>query len=212
MATVVAAVTAAPVIASPTTPASSCPSPARRLSLRAEAAEVLMASIDFDETQVASRWVRALGVGGVTFFGTPDASVGAVGGGRARSAATGGLRPFTAVDEEGGRVQRLAAVLGRIPSARQMAATMSPAAVRVLAARHASAMHRLGFDVDLAPDMDVTSALTGVIGDRSFSGNVTTASVYGRAFAAGLARAGCWPPPSTSRATAMRRGTPTSNR
>ena len=109
---------------------------------------------------------------------------------RSAHAATGGLRPFTAVDEEGGRVQRLAPVLGRIPSARQMAATMSPAAVRDLAARHAAGMRRLGFDVDLAPDMDVTSALTGVIGDRSFSGNATTASVYGRAFAAGLADGG----------------------
>ena len=67
---------------------------------------------------------------------------------------------------------------------------MSPAAVRDLAARHASGMRRLRFDVDLAPDMDVTSALTGVIGDRSFSGNTTTASVYGRAFAAGLAEGG----------------------
>ena len=77
MTAVVAAVTAAPVTASPTTSPSSCPSPARRLSLRAEAAQVVMASVDFDQTQVASRMVRTLGVGGVAFFGTPDASVGA---------------------------------------------------------------------------------------------------------------------------------------
>lgn len=167
----------------------SCPEPGRRFSLRAEAAQVVMASVDFGDAPLAGRWVHDLGIGGIAFFGTPGASVGADVN-RVRSASGNGLRPFTAVDEEGGRVQRLAAVLGRIPAARQMAATLTPAAVRELARTHAAGMRRLGFDVDLAPDMDVTSAAGGVIGDRSFSGVATTAATYALAFAAGLADSG----------------------
>ncbi len=39
----------------------------------------------------------------------------------ARLVAAGDPPPLVAVDEEGGRVQRLAAVLGDLPSAREMA-------------------------------------------------------------------------------------------
>ncbi|MDQ6696588.1 MAG: hypothetical protein M3Z46_03920, partial [Actinomycetota bacterium] len=169
--------------------ASSCPAPARRLTLQAEAAQVVMASVDFQQASVAAHWVHDLDVGGIAFFGAPTSSVG-TDVARIRAAAPGGLRPFTAVDEEGGRVQRLAAVLGRIPSARQMAPTMTTTAVRDLSRRHAAAMRRLGFTVDLAPDMDVTGSTSGVIGDRSFSADAATASRYAEAFAAGLADSG----------------------
>ncbi|GAA4543717.1 glycoside hydrolase family 3 N-terminal domain-containing protein [Amycolatopsis samaneae] len=99
-----------------------------------------------------------------------------------------------AVDEEGGRVQRIDALDGSIPSARELAASKTPDQVREVAAQRGRQLRARGVTVDYAPDADITDQLDdGVIGDRSFSADPARARRYVRAFAAGLRDAGVLP-------------------
>lgn len=104
--------------------------------------------------------------------------------------------PLVAVDEEGGRVQRLAPVAGTLPSARDMA-SLGPAAVRRLAREHGRKLRDLGITVDFAPVLDVVDddRLQGrdAIGDRSFSADPALVTATAGAFAAGLVDAGVMP-------------------
>ena len=95
-----------------------------------------------------------------------------------------------AVDEEGGRVQRLAAVVGRLPSAAAQT-TKSPAQVAEVAAGHARKMYQLGFTMNFAPVIDV-GAGEG-IGDRSFGNDPATVTEYGMATVEGLSAGGIVP-------------------
>ncbi len=107
---------------------------------------------------------------------------------------TSGVGPLiVAVDEEGGRVQRLRNVLAVLPSARQLAATQTPEQVRATIAKHAQQMRALGFTMDLAPVADLTDATSGVISDRSFSADPAKATLYVQAYAQGLLDGGIVP-------------------
>jgi beta-N-acetylhexosaminidase len=138
----------------------------------------------------------AAGAGGLTFLGHPSASrrtavragVAAL---AAAAAAAGQIPPWMSSTTEGGAVTRLGGVLGPLPSARAMAATMSPTAVQGEMEARAGEMRGLGITMDLAPVLDVSSATNQVAdeGQRSFSATAAVAASYGVAFAAGL-RAG----------------------
>lgn len=96
--------------------------------------------------------------------------------------------------EESGRVATFRDVLGPTPSARSLAATRSPEEVRAVAEEVGSGLAALGIDLDLAPVVDLDDGPSGgVIGDRSFSADPSTASAYGLAWAQGLATAGVHP-------------------
>ncbi|RZV44470.1 MAG: glycoside hydrolase family 3 protein [Acidimicrobiales bacterium] len=96
-----------------------------------------------------------------------------------------------AVDEEGGRVQRLSSLVGRMPSARTMATTMTGPEVRVRTAEHARAIGALGFTMNLAPVIDLDTG--DFIRDRSFSSDPAVVSTYGVAVARGIADGGLTP-------------------
>lgn len=99
-----------------------------------------------------------------------------------------------AVDEEGGRVQRIDDLDGSLPSARELAATKTPDEVHALAAERGRQLRARGVTVDFAPDTDVTDAADDtVIGDRSFSPDPARVKTYAAAFAAGLRDAGVQP-------------------
>ncbi len=95
-----------------------------------------------------------------------------------------------AVDEEGGRVQRLAAVVGRLPSAAAQTA-LSPDQVGEQAAVHARKMSELGFTMNFAPVIDVGSGEG--IGDRSFGNDPAVVTEYGMATVEGLSAGGIVP-------------------
>ena len=99
-----------------------------------------------------------------------------------------------AVDEEGGRVQRIDDLDGSVPSARELAATKTPAEVHDLAVSRGGQLRARGVTVDFAPDTDVTDAPDDtVIGDRSFSPDPARVKTYAMAFASGLRDAGIEP-------------------
>jgi beta-N-acetylhexosaminidase len=65
------------------------------------------------------------------------------------------VAPFVAIDEEGGWVDRLQPIYGFRPSAAMIAVNGSTNYARSEAARAAHDMMSLGFNLDLAPDVDV---------------------------------------------------------
>lgn len=135
----------------------------------------------------------AAGVGGINFLGN-DAGVYASGELAGVTSAGGSVPPFLAVDQEGGRVQRLRTLIGDLPSARELGSTMAPEQVRALAGETGAAMARLGLNMDLAPVADVSDQPAGsVIGDRAFSNDPAEVASYAGAFADGLRDEGIIP-------------------
>ncbi len=133
------------------------------------------------------------GVGGINFLGN-DPEVYANGELADVTAAGGAMPPFLAVDQEGGRVQRLRDLIGSQPSAREMGATLSSIGVEQLAATTGAAMADLGLTMDLAPVADVSDQPDdAVIGDRAFSDDPEQVAVYAGAYADGLRAEGIIP-------------------
>jgi beta-N-acetylhexosaminidase len=139
--------------------------------------------------------IVAEGVGGMLVLGgkvPPDLAdqVGAA----QRAAPT---KLFVMADEEGGGVQRLAALVGGLPWPRQMAATMTVAAVQAAASRAAQRMSSLGVNVDLAPVLDVDGGAGPNARDpdglRSISSDPAVVATYGTAFIEGLLQGGVMP-------------------
>ena len=106
----------------------------------------------------------------------------------------GPLPLAVSVDEEGGRVSRLAGLIGSQPSPRVLAQTHTPDEVYGIALQRGQAMRGLGITIDFAPVVDVTSdADDTAIGDRSFGADPTTVTDYAGAYARGLRDAGVLP-------------------
>lgn len=107
-----------------------------------------------------------------------------------------GERLTISVDEEGGLVQRLQGIVGTLPSAREMASTMSTEQVRGMMYDHGRKLRAIGLTVDFAPVVDLGGGediSDNAIGSRAFSADPEIASMYGWAYAQGLLDAGITP-------------------
>ena len=139
----------------PTRPAatttSAGPQDPSRWSDRRLAAQLVVAGVAMSRLSSAVTWAHE-GIGGLVLFGTPPRDLH-----RQLSAirSAGTVPPFIGSDEEGGMVQRLAALIYRLPSAQWMGAHRRPARVRQMAAAYGVRMKRLGVDTELAPDADL---------------------------------------------------------
>jgi beta-N-acetylhexosaminidase len=173
-------------------PASDCDALLSGLSQRDRLAQLVMVGLSPVDEVAATRVVTHDRVGAVFIGGNAthlltDGRLEAL---RTRSA----LPLLTAVDEEGGRVQRIDVLDGPVPSARELAATMTPRQVTELARRRGEQLLARGVVMDLAPVVDVSDAAADtVIGDRSFGGDPSTVSTYAGAYADGLRGAGVIP-------------------
>jgi len=165
-------------------------------SLRRQARQIIVVPVQ--ETDVAAVDAEvAAGVGGVILFGSrAPTDLGTRLKALTRQALDG-IAPMVMTDEEGGAVQRMANLVGSMPSARTMAATMTPREVRQLTRRVGTRMRDAGVTVDLAPVLDLDNGVgpnaSNPDGTRSFSLNSGTATRYGIAFARGLLDAGVVP-------------------
>ncbi|MHA3024441.1 glycoside hydrolase family 3 N-terminal domain-containing protein [Mycobacterium sp. BMJ-28] len=98
------------------------------------------------------------------------------------------------VDEEGGRVSRLAGLIGAQPSPRVLAQTKTADEVYQIALQRGQALRGLGITVDFAPVVDVTDEPDDeVIGDRSFGSDPVKVTEYAGAYARGLRDGGVMP-------------------
>lgn len=106
-------------------------------------------------------------------------------------AAIDDLPPFIAVDQEGGRVNRLPAPALALPAMRVLGEIGDPELVRRAGELLAKELVAIGFNIDFAPVLDVDSnPKNPVIGDRAFSGDPDAVARMGRAFIEGMQGAG----------------------
>lgn len=132
-------------------------------------------------------------VGGIFIGSWTDKSM-LTDGSLAGIAASAGPLPLAVSVDEGGRVSRLASLIGSQPSARVLAATKTPDEVYQIALDRGHKMRGLGITVDFAPVVDITSAADDtVIGDRSFGSDPAVVTEYAGAYARGLRDAGVLP-------------------
>ena len=139
----------------------------------------------------------AAGAGGVILFGSSAPASLATSLHSLAASAPDGIPPLVMTDEEGGVVQRMANLVGSLPSARQMAAMMSPAQIQQLVSGVAQRMHAAGITMDLAPVLDLDNGVgpnnRDPDGTRSFGLNPSIAAADGIAFVQGLEAGGVVP-------------------
>lgn len=172
-------------------PGPPCESPLDDLTQRERIAQLF--TVGVSSMADARRAVHEYKIGGIFLGGDVVGEV-VSGDGLTRLQEESQLPLLVAIDEEGGRVSRIAPYAGPIPSAREMAATMSPEQVRAIARERGEFLRDIGVTVNFAPSVDVSDQPDdAVIGDRSFSPDPARVVAYARAFAAGLADAGITP-------------------
>lgn len=165
-------------------------------SLARLASQVLVVPAPAEDVSAVSAEVQ-LGVGGIILYGSNGPSNLAQQLADLEALAPAGEVLTVMTDEEGGAVQRLSNLVGPLPSARQMAATMSPQQIRQLGLSTGERLRSAGVTVDLAPVLDLDGgtgpSATDPDGTRSFSTSASTAAADGIAFAKGLIAAGVTP-------------------
>ena len=181
-----------PAAPAPAPAAPVCGDPAT-MTTRDKLAQLLMVGVS--NAADARAVVDSQHVGGIMIGSWTDLSM-LSDGSLADVAATAGPLPLAvSVDEEGGRVSRLSALIGSQPAPRVLAETSTPEQVYGIALDRGRQMRGLGITIDFAPVVDVTDAANsaGVIGDRSFGSDPTAVTDYAGAYARGLRDAGVLP-------------------
>ena len=140
--------------------------------------------------------LRHSAVGGVILFSRNYRRPGQVRGLVAAIRSAAGRPVLVAIDQEGGRVQRMRAGFSALPPARTLgkvhdsdpglAMELARARGRVLALE----LDAVGIDFSFAPVVDVDYGRSGVIGDRALHGDPEVVSILGAAFVQGAASAG----------------------
>ena len=103
------------------------------------------------------------------------------------SAFPGERAPLLAVDQEGGRVRRIGPPLLQLPAMRSLGKLDDPELTAQLHRTLAGQLRALGFNVNMAPVLDVDSNPNNpVIGDRSFGTTAEHVIRHGRAAIEGL--------------------------
>jgi beta-N-acetylhexosaminidase len=159
------------------------------LNPRQKLAQRLMVGVNGTDPAATARLVHEMQIGGIFVGGTAtDLLTGqALRGVQAASR----LPLAVAVDDEGGRVQRVDGLDGDLPSARTLASTTGTAEVQQIARNRGRVLAASGITMNFAPDVDVSDQAAGaVIGDRSFSSDPDTVTGYAAAYAQGEHEAG----------------------
>ncbi|WP_410648517.1 glycoside hydrolase family 3 N-terminal domain-containing protein [Amycolatopsis sp. cmx-4-54] len=173
-------------------PVAGCEAVIAGMSPRQRLAQLVVVGVNAGDPQAAVKLVRDQQVGGIFLGGNETALLKNRALDEVQRAAK--VPVSVAIDEEGGRVQRIDALDGDMPSARKMASTLTPSQVRAKAAERGRQMRARGVTVDYAPDADITDQPDrDIVGDRSFGADPEVARKYILAFAQGLRDAGVQP-------------------
>jgi beta-N-acetylhexosaminidase len=171
-------------------------SAAARLSLEDRVGQLLW--IGFDGTApgpALTRLLQDVRPGGLILFARNIGSAPQVRALNEALAAALRVPPFLALDQEGGRVNRLRGILGPTPSAAALASRKdADRAVGRFAAATARALRLLGFNVNFAPVLDLSDEdLPNGIGDRGFGTDPGRVAGLARRFARAHLDAGVLP-------------------
>ena len=171
-------------------------------------------ALDFTQTPETINDTRARGVtaltdamqaalqdypaGGILFFGKNLTGPEQITTFNAQLQQSSRIPLFLCVDEEGGKVSRLANhpafSLPRYKSTAAVGESGDPEAARQMGDTIGDYLHGFGFNVDFAPVADVnTNPRNPIIGQRAFSSDAQTAAQMARAMADGLAANGVMP-------------------
>ncbi|GAA5118149.1 glycoside hydrolase family 3 N-terminal domain-containing protein [Pseudonocardia adelaidensis] len=166
-----------------------CADVVRTMSPRDKLAQRLMVGVEATDPRAVAETVRTTQVGAIFVGGNATALL--------TDQALRGVQAMAriplavAVDDEGGRVQRIDTLDGELPSARAMARTRTPDQVRELGEQRGREQLARGITMNLAPTVDVTGR-SPAIGDRSFGDDPETVASYAAAFAEGQRAAGVY--------------------
>lgn len=137
------------------------------------------------------------GVGGFLLFGANIDGIERVRTlNAALSCGAGPIAPWISVDQEPGAIARLEGILPEQPTPARLGAevrsgAMAASDVQELGRQQGSGLRGLGFNMDLAPVIDVARpGAHDVIGDRSFGDDPTLVSTLGGAYLDGLQGSG----------------------
>jgi beta-N-acetylhexosaminidase len=176
--------------------------PAFAQSLEEMAGQMILVGFVGDDVSQASvkqvtSEIASSGIGGVMFLKLNVKSRQAVQAMNEAflAAAPGGLKPFIAVDQEGGEVERLTKEVGfgEVPSARIVAGEHTPEEAGAIYGRMADALADWGFNVNFAPVVDLNvNPKNQVIArfGRAFSASPDEVTAYAEAVVAAHHRAG----------------------
>ncbi|MEM7290707.1 MAG: glycoside hydrolase family 3 N-terminal domain-containing protein, partial [Pseudomonadota bacterium] len=185
--------------------ASGVAAPAIMRASRVEAAQVQVMSgklmvVGFPGSSTGSRSTKALanhiaaGRAGGALFLRHNVKSGAQATAMAKQFAGANRSSLIAIDQEGGKVQRLGKKhgLSPIPTAQWVAGNKSVDEARKLYARAGRELKAAGFNMNMAPTVDIHDPKNPVIGKygRSFSTDVDRIASYAGAFVDGFAAAG----------------------
>lgn len=95
-----------------------------------------------------------------------------------------------ATDQEGGDVNRLAAVIGQTPSAATIGASGNPMQAQQRGVQDAQALAQLGINLNLAPVADVLMTTGGDVQGRAFGANPPVVTTMAGAYLTGLQQSG----------------------
>lgn len=154
--------------------------------------------LDLESTMLSDQDIRRLqhpATGGVILFSRNIESVAQL---QALIASVRAVRPelILAIDQEGGRVQRIREGVTRLPPLARLGEAYDRDAESALEqARNwgwlmASEMLALGLDISFAPVLDLEVGRSAVIGDRSLHHDPDVVVALGRAYVAGMHEAG----------------------
>jgi len=192
-----------------TTPPPTAEECAAEIALELRVGQLMFPLVTQSEMATAASLAERGLIGGVVVLGSPTASIASDIAQLQQRAQLGQL--IIAVDEEGGRVQRLAPLTSTLPSASSVAQNQTVEQARELARSHAVAIGELGFTMNLAPVVDLDNG--GFIRSRSFGAEPAVVVEYGFATADGILDAGLTPVvkhfPGHGRGTDSHTGLPT---
>lgn len=158
------------------------PDCAESLPTNAQVSQLLMVMVP--SPQDAADLLAAGKVGGFGLKGRQPADVGSA---VVEATKDTPIPPFVASDEEGGTTQRLAAALGTLPSAAEMAEGTATDAAQDMGA-YAAKMKEIGFNMVFGPVADVGTG--SGLGTRSFGDDADTVASYVSAIVGAIQDAG----------------------
>ncbi len=180
--------TSAPGVVSTTAPSSPADCLRERVPLRGRLAQLLFPLVSMTDLSSAAQATADGEIAGIVLLGNGPADLAQQLAGLQAAAPLGLL---IAVDEEGGRVQRLRDLVGSVPSARTLADAGDAAAARAVAEQLGRDLAALGITIDLSPVLDVGGGPG--IGDRSYSEDPMVVTEFGLAVLDGLVAGGVLP-------------------
>ena len=159
----------------------------KRLSLDQELGQLMLVQVPGTAAAPDSiQMIQDQSVGGVIFYGYNIQSVAQVQGLTSSLQQSASIPLILSVDQEGGPVNRLLAILGNVPPTSSLT-TVAEATER--GQQDAYYLHLLGFNLNLAPVVDVGTA-NPQLWERTFGSDPNQVTTLAGAYLAGLQQSG----------------------